>query len=153
MGKTRAKLDDLAAEGKKDVRVMNIQCHGDAAFPGQGAAYEALTLSKLPKFTCDGSIHIITNNQVGFTTNPEDDRSFKHSADIVKPFGVPILRVNTSDPDAVIRATKFMVRYWLKYKKDILIDMIGFRFYGHNEVDEPSFTQPLMYKKIRSMPT
>ena len=153
MGKTRAKLDDLAAEGKPDARVMNIQCHGDAAFPGQGAAYEALTLSKLPKFSCDGSIHIITNNQVGFTTNPADDRSFKQSADIVKPFGVPILRVNTSDPEAVIRCTKFMVRYWLKFKKDILIDMIGFRFYGHNEVDEPSFTQPLMYKKIRSMDT
>jgi len=71
----------------------------------------------------------------------------------VKPFGVPILRVNTSDIEAVIKCCKFMVRYWHKYKKDILIDMIGFRFYGHNEVDEPSFTQPLMYKKIRSMKT
>lgn len=90
---------------------------------------------------------------MGFTTSPEDDRSFKNSADIVKPFGVPILRVNTSDIEAVIKCCKFMVRYWLKYKKDILVDMIGFRFYGHNEVDEPSFTQPLMYQKIRSMKT
>lgn len=139
MGKTRAKLDDFISEGK-DSRVLNIQAHGDAAFPGQGASYEALTLSKLPKFTCDGSLHIITNNQVGFTTIPEDDRSFKNSADIVKPFGVPILRVNTSDPEAIIKCTKFMVNYWKKFKKDILIDMIGFRFYGHNEVDEPSFT-------------
>ena len=88
---------------------------------------------------------------MGFTTNPEDDRSFEHSADIVKPFGVPILRVNTGDPEAVIRVCKLMVAYWHKYKKDILVDMIGFRFYGHNEVDEPSFTQPLMYQKIRSM--
>lgn len=95
MGKTRAKLDDL---GNPNKSVLNIQAHGDAAFPGQGAAYEALTLSKLPKFDCNGSLHIITNNQVGFTTNPDDDRSFKYSADIVKPFGVPILRVNTSDP-------------------------------------------------------
>lgn len=152
MGKTRAKLDDYSDDGKS-TKVMNIQCHGDAAFPGQGASYEALTLSKLPKFTCDGSMHIITNNQVGFTTNPDDDRSFKHAADIVKPFGVPIIRVNTSDPESVIRCTKFMVAYWQKFKKDILIDMIGFRFYGHNEVDEPSFTQPMMYKKIRSMGT
>lgn len=152
MGKTRAKLDDLHTSGK-DSRVMNIQCHGDAAFPGQGASYEALTMSKLPKFSCDGTMHVITNNQVGFTTNPVDDRSFSQAADIVKPFGVPILRVNTSDPEAVIKACKFMVRYWRKYKKDVLIDMIGFRFYGHNEVDEPSFTQPLMYQKIRSMPT
>jgi 2-oxoglutarate dehydrogenase complex dehydrogenase (E1) component-like enzyme len=149
MGKVRAKLDDL----NHSKRVMNIQCHGDAAFPGQGASYEALTLSKLPKFNCDGSMHIITNNQLGFTTNPEDDRSFKNSADIVKPFDVPILRVNTSDIEAVVQCCKLMIRYWLKYKKDILIDMVGFRFYGHNEVDEPSFTQPLMYKKIRSMPT
>lgn len=153
MGKTRAKLDDLSGQGKSDARVLNIQAHGDAAFPGQGASYEALTLSKLPKFSCDGSVHIITNNQVGFTTSPEDDRSFRNSADIVKPFGVPILRVNTSDPESVIKCTKLMIKYWQKYKKDILIDMIGYRFYGHNEVDEPSFTQPIMYKKIRSMET
>ena len=99
-----------------------------------------MTLSKLPKFSCEGSLHIITNNQVGFTTSPEDDRSFKYSSDIVKPFGVPILRVNTSDPESVIRCSKLMIRYWQKFKKDILVDMIGFRFYGHNEVDEPSFT-------------
>ena len=90
---------------------------------------------------------------MGFTTNPEDDRSFKHSSDIVKPFGVPIIRVNTGDPESVIKVSKLMVRYWRKFKKDILADMIGFRFYGHNEVDEPSFTQPIMYAKIRSMPT
>ena len=112
MGKTRAKLDDLSTQGKPGNRVMNIQCHGDAAFPGQGASYEALTLSKLPKFSCDGSLHIITNNQVGFTTSPEDDRSFRHSADIVKPFGVPIIRVNTSDPESVIKCTKLMIKYW-----------------------------------------
>ena len=98
-------------------------------------------------------MHIITNNQVGFTTNPEDDRSFKHSADIVKPFGVPIIRVNTSDPEGVIKACKFLVSYWEEFNKDALIDMIGYRYYGHNEVDEPSFTQPMMYQKIRSMET
>lgn len=150
MGKTRAKSDDLNDPNKL---VMNIQAHGDSAFPGQGASYEALGMSKLPNFTCGGSIHIITNNQVGFTTEPADYRSFKHSADLVKPFEVPILRVNTSDPVAVMKACKFAVKYWMKYRKDVLIDMIGYRYYGHNEIDEPSFTQPEMYKKIRGMPT
>ena len=150
MGKTKAKADDLNDPNKL---VMNIQCHGDSAFPGQGASYEALALSKLPNFSCGGSIHIITNNQVGFTTEPENYRSFRHSADLVKPFEVPILRVNTNDTVAVIKACKFAVEYWTKYRKDVLIDMIGYRYHGHNEVDEPSFTQPQMYAKIRSMDT
>lgn len=90
---------------------------------------------------------------MGFTTNPEDDRSFKYSSDIVKPFGVPILRVNTSDPEGVIKASRFLVSYWEEFEKDALIDMIGYRFFGHNEVDEPSFTQPLMYQKIRALET
>mmetsp|Transcript_25533 Transcript_25533/g.18039 ORF Transcript_25533/g.18039 Transcript_25533/m.18039 type:complete len:110 (-) Transcript_25533:860-1189(-) len=109
MGKTKAKQDDLA-RGRRSV--MNIQAHGDAAFCGQGAAYEALTLCNLPKFTIGGSIHIITNNQVGFTTDPQDARSFPNSSDIVKSFGIPVIRVNTFDPEAVIRASKLAVRYW-----------------------------------------
>jgi len=96
---------------------------------------------------------LITNNQLGFTTDPTDDRSFARSSDIVKPFGIPVLRVNTSDPEAVIRCSRFMVRYWQKYAKDALCDMIGYRSYGHNELDEPSFTQPIMYQKIRAMKT
>jgi 2-oxoglutarate dehydrogenase complex dehydrogenase (E1) component-like enzyme len=110
-------------------------------------------MSKLPKFECGGSIHIITNNQLGFTTNPTDDRSFARSSDIVKPFGIPVLRVNTANPEAVIKVCKFMIKYWQKFGKDVLVDMIGYRFYGHNELDEPSFTQPLMYKEIRSRKT
>ena len=110
-------------------------------------------MSRLPKFECGGTMHIITNNQLGFTTDPVDDRSFKRSSDIVKPFGIPVLRVNTGEPESVIRACRFMVRYWQKYGKDCLIDMIGYRFYGHNEVDEPSFTQPKMYKAIRERTT
>ena len=98
-------------------------------------------------------MHIITNNQVGFTTEPTNYRSFNHSSDLVKPFEVPILRVNSSEPDAVIRACRFAVEYWSKYGKDVMLDMIGYRYYGHNEVDEPSFTQPKMYEKIRSKPT
>ena len=152
MGKTRAKMDDFGANEDNKV-VMNIQAHGDSAFPGQGASYEALALSKLPNFSCGGSIHIITNNQVGFTTEPTNYRSFQNSSDLVKPFEVPILRVNSSDTEAVIRACRFAVEYWSKYGKDVMLDMIGYRYYGHNEVDEPSFTQPVMYNKIRQMPT
>ena len=152
MGKTRAKTDDFGANEEKKV-VMNIQAHGDSAFPGQGASYEALALSKLPNFSCGGTVHIITNNQVGFTTEPTNYRSFPHSSDLVKPFEVPILRVNSSDPVAVIKACRFAVEYWSKYGKDVMLDMIGYRYYGHNEVDEPSFTQPVMYKKIREIPT
>lgn len=148
MGKAKAKIDDYQGNTRK---VLNIQAHGDAAFTGQGAAYEALTLCKLPKFTINGSIHIITNNQVGFTTDSRDARSFPYSSDIVKPFGMPIVRVNTSDVDSVARVCKFLVRYWQQYGKDILVDMIGYRKYGHNEVDEPAFTQPAMYAKIREM--
>ena len=86
--------------------------HGDAAIAGQGIVYEVLQMSQLDGYKTGGTIHYVVNNQVGFTTNPEDDRSFKQSADIVKPFGVPILRVNTSDPEAVLKCTKFMVNYW-----------------------------------------
>lgn len=100
----------------------------------------------MPKFDIGGSIHIITNNQVGFTTNSVDGRSFEHSSDIVKSFGIPVLRINAADgastPETLIRVCRFMVAYWKKFKRDILIDMIGCRKHGHNEVDEPSFTQP-----------
>ena len=99
-------------------------------------------------------MHIITNNQVGFSTEPQDGRSFEHSSDIVKTFGIPVIRINAADsattPETLIRVCRFAIAYWKKYKKDILIDMIGFRKHGHNEVDEPGFTQPNMYEKIRS---
>ena len=152
MGKTRAKQDDYPGGFEKNQgRVLNLQGHGDAAFTGQGAAYEALTLCKLPKFNIGGTIHFITNNQVGFTTDSKDARSFPFASDIVKPFGVPIIRVNAHDVEAVARVCKLAVRYWQKFGKDVLLDMIGFRKYGHNEVDEPAFTQPKMYEVIRAM--
>lgn len=108
MGKTKAKQDDFGSWRK----VLNIQGHGDAAFTGQGAAYEALTLCKLPKFSCNGTIHFITNNQVGFTTDSSDARSFPYACDMVKPFGIPILRVNAHDVESVSKVCKFAVRYW-----------------------------------------
>ena len=152
MGKARAKIDDYEGGFEKNWgKVLNIQGHGDAAFTGQGAAYEGLSLCKLPKFTTNGTIHFITNNQVGFTTDSKDARSFPFASDIVKPFGTPIIRVNSHDVESVARVARFAVRYWQQYGKDVLIDMIGFRKYGHNEVDEPAFTQPKMYEAIRNM--
>jgi len=100
MGKVRAKIDDL--EDKNDKRILNIQCHGDGAFCGQGAAYEALTLCNLRKFKIGGSVHIITNNQVGFTTQGNDGRSFPNSSDIVKSFGIPVVRINAADPKTTV---------------------------------------------------
>lgn len=101
-------------------------------------------MCNLPSFTIGGSIHIITNNQLGFTTANQHGRSFDHSSDIVKSFGIPVIRMNAADPettvDSLLRVTKFMIEYWNTFKKDILIDMIGYRKHGHNEVDEPSFT-------------
>ena len=111
-----------------------------------------MTLSRLPKFTIGGSVHIITNNQVGFTTTGQDSRSTPYASDIVKSFGIPIIRLNASDvetPEILVKVAEFVIEYWSTFKKDILIDMIGFRRYGHNEVDEPAFTQPKMYEKIR----
>lgn len=148
MGKSRAKIDDLGGHFNK---VLNVQGHGDAAFSAQGVAYEALTLSKLPNYTVGGTIHFITNNQVGFTTDPTEGRSTKYSSDIVKSFGIPVIHVNAYSPEDVVRVSKFAVRYNKKFNKDIMLDMIAFRKYGHNEVDEPSFTQPAMYSKIDSM--
>ena len=113
-------------------------------------------MCKLPKFDTHGCIHFITNNQLGYTTDSRDSRSFAHSSSIVKPFGIPILRVNTFDVEAVNRVSRLAVRYWQKWGKDVLIDMVGFRKYGHNELDEPAFTQPKMYERVRkteSLPT
>ena len=142
MGKARAKIDDL--EDQDVNKVLNIQCHGDAAFCGQGAAYESLTLCNLRKFSIGGSVHIITNNQLGFTTHNQDGRSFEHSSDIVKSFGIPVIRINAADAnttvDSLLKVCRFAIDYWRTFKKDILIDMIGYRKHGHNEVDEPSFT-------------
>lgn len=153
MGKARAKIDDFGKDGFS--RVLNIQAHGDAAFAAQGSVYESLSLSKLPNFDCGGTIHLITNNQVGFSTSQEESRSFRNSSGIVKAFGVPIIQINAADkentPETLIKVCKFAVDYWKKYKKDILIDLVGFRKNGHNEVDEPMFTQPHMYKKIKEL--
>jgi probable 2-oxoglutarate dehydrogenase E1 component DHKTD1 len=146
MGKAKAKIDDYDNPN----RVLNIQGHGDAAFAGQGVVFEALALTNLKNNSIGGTIHFITNNQLGFTATAEESRSGRYCTDICKAFGIPIIHVNAFDVEAVSKVCKLAVRYKRKFSKDIMIDMVSFRKYGHNEVDEPSFTQPEMYKKIRA---
>ncbi len=132
-------------------KVLPILVHGDAAFAGQGISQEVLNLARLEGYSNGGTIHIIVNNQIGFTTSVEDARSTYYATDVAKMLQIPILHVNGDDPEAVAQAAIFALNYRNKYNEDVIIDMICYRKYGHNEGDEPSYTQPLMYKKIRSM--
>lgn len=135
--------------GDKDrSRVIPILMHGDAAFPGQGIVAETLNLAQLPAYTTGGTIHIIINNQIGFTTEPSDSRSTTYSSDIAKMIRAPVLHVNADDPEAVAWCAQLATAFRQKFRKDIIIDLIGYRRHGHNEGDEPAFTQPVMYKQI-----
>lgn len=132
---------------------LPIIVHGDAAFPGQGIVSETLNLSRLPGYNTGGTLHIITNNQLGYTTLPSDSRSTLYASDLAKGFEVPIVHVNADDPESCIEAARIAFAYLQKFQKDVLIDLVGYRRHGHNEADEPTFTQPEMYKKIDSHPT
>jgi 2-oxoglutarate dehydrogenase E1 component len=135
------------------VHTLPVLIHGDAAFPGQGIVAETLNLYLLPGYTTGGTIHIVTNNQIGFTTNTEDARSTHFASDLARGFKIPIVRVNADDPEACIEAARVALAYRARFQKDFVIDLVGYRRYGHNEGDEPSFTQPLMYEKISQHPT
>ena len=130
-------------------KCLSVQFHGDAAFTGQGVVSECLQLSQLESFCVDGTIHIICNNQLGFTTPAECGRSSKYASDPAKAIDAPIFHVNADCPENVARVTCLAVEYQKEFKKDVVIDLIGWRKMGHNELDEPSFTQPSMYEKIR----
>ncbi len=132
---------------------LPVLIHGDAAFAGQGIVAETLNLSRLPGYWTGGTIHIISNNQLGFTTPPEAGRSTLYASDLAKGFKVPIVHVNADDPEAAVEVTRLAAAYRARFHKDFLIDLIGYRRYGHNEGDEPAFTQPVMYEKIRRHPT
>lgn len=148
-GSVRARQDRRADSDYS--QVLAIAVHGDAAFSGQGVVMESFNLSQTRGFKVGGTIHLIVNNQIGFTTsNPDDARSTLYCTDIGKMMAIPVIHVNANDPEAVYQVMCFAIDYRSTYKKDIIIDIIGYRKYGHNEVDEPSVTQPLMYKKIRS---
>jgi 2-oxoglutarate dehydrogenase E1 component len=133
--------------------VLPILIHGDAAFPGQGVVAETLNLHRLAGYTTGGTIHIIANNQIGFTTDPEDEYSTLYASGLARAFKIPIVHVNADDPEACVAAARLAFAYRAKFKRDVLIDLVGYRRYGHNEGDEPAFTQPVMYQKIGAHPT
>jgi 2-oxoglutarate dehydrogenase E1 component len=134
-------------------RTVPILIHGDAAFPGQGVVAETLNLSRLPGYSTGGTIHIIVNNQLGFTTSAEDSFSTSYASGLARGFKIPIVHVNADDPEACVEAARLAFAYRARFRRDFLIDLIGYRRFGHNEGDEPAFTQPLMYQKIAEHPT
>jgi 2-oxoglutarate dehydrogenase E1 component len=148
LGQTRAK--QFFHKDKERNKVIPILIHGDAAFAGQGIVAECFAMSGLPGHNTGGTIHIIVNNQIGFTTSPRFARSSPYPSDVAKMVDAPILHVNGDDPEAVIYATRIATEFRLKFNRDVVVDLICYRRFGHNEGDEPSFTQPLMYEKIRS---
>ena len=133
--------------------VVPICVHGDAAFPGEGVVAETFNLSGLEGYRTGGTLHIIVNNQVGFTTDPIDARSTRYASDLAKGFEVPIVHVNADDAESCVRVVQLGIEYRAKFGKDFLIDLVGYRRHGHNETDEPAFTQPTLYKKIKSHPS
>ena len=144
MGKTRAKIDS-------GLPSMHIWVHGDASVSGQGVVYETTQLSQLHKFQVNGTLHIIENNQIGFTANEESERSSTYCTDVFKIIGAPIIHVNSNSIDDVVKAVILGVRYRKKFKNDFVIDLVGYRKYGHNELDDPTITNPLMYKSIKKL--
>lgn len=150
MGKKSSELDNPNRDYKQYFQhILPIQIHGDAAVAGQGIIQETLQMSNLPDFTVGGSMHLVVNNQIGFTTPSEYGRSSRHCTDIFKMIEAPIIHVNAQNISSVVRATRLALMYRQKFGKDVVIDLICYRQHGHNEMDEPAFTQPVMYSNIR----
>lgn len=151
LGRVRAKQD--RADGSDRSKRMGVLIHGDAAFAGQGVVAETLQAAELRAYHTGGTIHVVVNNQIGFTTQPEDGRSGPYSTDMARMMGIPIFHVNGENPRAVAAAVKVAVKWRLRFQRDVVIDMYCYRKYGHNEGDEPGYTQPKLYKLIRKRDT
>ena len=155
-GMTRAAQERRDERGAPDQNVdiaFPIIVHGDAAFPGEGIVAETLNLSHLEGYEVGGTLHIISNNQIGFTTTPSQGRSTFYASDVARGFEIPVIHVNADDPEACLSAVRLAFAYRQQFHKDFMIDLIGYRRWGHNEGDEPSFTQPQMYAVITEQPT
>jgi 2-oxoglutarate dehydrogenase E1 component len=150
VGMARAYMDQT---DRDDYPVLPLLLHGDAAFAGQGVVSETLNLSQIKGYKVGGTIHLIINNQLGYTTAPHQSRSSDYSTDVAKAVQAPILHVNADDPEACVRVAQLAFDYRQRFNKDVVIDMIGYRRHGHNEGDDPSYTQPLMYRKIADRPS
>jgi len=153
----RARADQTTRRGSEEHHdpavAVPVLIHGDAAFAGQGVVAETFNLARLTGYATGGTIHLIGNNQVGFTTDPREGRSTDYSSDLAKGFDAPIIHVNADDPEACLAAVRLAMLYREKFHADVVIDLVGYRRYGHNETDEPAYTQPLMYERIRQTPT
>ena len=154
-GWTRAEQTDRSfGSGIHDPSVaLPVLIHGDASFAGQGVVAETLNLSNLDGYTTGGTLHLIANNQVGFTTDPAEGRSTRYSSDLAKGFDIPIVHVNADDPEAAVSAIRLAMAYRQEFGHDIVVDLIGYRRFGHNEQDEAAYTQPLMVAQIEARPT
>ena len=148
-GMARARQEMLG--DVKGARILPVVIHGDAAFAGQGVVAETLNLSQLIGYSTGGTVHLVVNNQIGFTTEPENSRSTAYATDIARTVQAPIFHVNGDDPEAAIRVLQMAFEYRQKFGRDVVVDLVCYRRHGHNETDDPAYTQPVMYRKIRSL--
>ena len=149
-GRARAKQTRIGRDGK--AKVLPLIMHGDSAFAGQGITAETLNLANLRGYTVGGTVHVIVNNLIGFTTNPQDAYSGRFSSDLAKRLPIPIFHVNGEDANAVVRVGRMALEYRYRFHSDVVVDVIGFRRHGHSEVDDPTITQPILYRKIKDKP-
>lgn len=150
MGSSRATQEYL--HDRDGSKAVNVIIHGDAAVAGQGVVYETMQMMGLESFTTHGTIHIVANNQIGFTTTPAEARTGLYCTDVAKAIGAPIIHVNADDLELVDRVVRMAFKFRQNFKKDVFVDIVGYRRYGHNEQDQPAFTQPLMYRVVGGHP-